>query len=50
MFEQKRFAGRHLETFDSQKLNIYTNVWVCFDNDVFGEQVGLAFEHVFIRI
>jgi hypothetical protein len=31
MFEQKRFAGRHLLTFESQKLNY------------FGEKVGLAF-------
>ena len=31
MFEQKRFAGRHLLTFESQKLNY------------FGKQVGPAF-------
>ena len=31
MFEQKRFAGRHLLTFESQKLNY------------FGKKVGPAF-------
>ena len=31
MFEQKRFAGRHLLTFESQKLNY------------FGKKVGQAF-------
>jgi hypothetical protein len=25
MFEQKRFAGRHLLTFESQKLNYFGN-------------------------
>jgi hypothetical protein len=33
MFEQKRFAGRHLLTFESQKLNY------------FGKQVEPAFWH-----
>jgi hypothetical protein len=31
MFEQKRYVGRHLLTFESQKLNY------------FGKKVGLAF-------
>ena len=33
MIEQKRFAGRHLLTFESQKLNY------------FGKKVGLSFWH-----
>jgi hypothetical protein len=27
MFEQKRFAGRHLLTFESQKLNYFGKKW-----------------------
>ena len=31
MFEQKRFAGRHLLTFESQKLNYFgKKVWPAF--------------------
>jgi hypothetical protein len=31
MFEQKRFAGRHLLTFESQKLNYFNtlNIFYC---------------------
>ena len=27
MFDQKRFAGRHLLTFESQKLNYFGKKW-----------------------
>jgi hypothetical protein len=37
MFEQKQFAGRHLLTFESQKLNY------------FGKKVGPAFLHYKVK-
>jgi hypothetical protein len=42
MFEQKRFAGKHLLTFESQKLNYFGKMW--------GRRFDITMQFVVIKL